>query len=284
LPRPNVPTSSTTARPRPSRDRAAGTAGSGANVTARVTRSTKWSPGRAASCGGTTKSAAELPVRDPQDRPRDPRADLRQQLRDQRDVVRLAVRAVAHRQRQPGPQRHRDQRLGPEQRADVPARRPQAARGPLDLLAVEHDGLERVEAPGQQVGARHVDQLAEPGRAPGEQRAADRDRHVRQLAVEARLVDRHRAGPRGLDAPAVAAAAVLEQAVPHEPQEVGELQRVGVAAAAVPLVQRVERRGVEREVERRQGGGGQGQAARQLPAKRVVVVVVHARNPPWLNR
>jgi hypothetical protein len=103
------------------------------------------------------------------------------------------------------------------------------------------------------------------GGALAQQRPAQLDGHARELAVEVALVDRFDAVPFQFDEQAVGAAAVADQGVARQAQEVVEPQRVLVTAAAVRVPDGVEERRVEDEVADLQHAGGQGAPPHQFP-------------------
>jgi hypothetical protein len=69
---------------------------------------------------------------------------------------------------------------------------------------------------------------------------------------------------------------VAHQRVAEQAQEVGELQHVLVAPAAVGLVDRAEHRVVQHEVTGLQHRPRQRGAAHQFAGERVVVILAHA--------
>ena len=215
--------------------------------------------------GGGLGGVAELAVAQPQDG-LELGADLGQQVGDQLGLVGVAVGVGGQAHGQAAGQVPGHQGLAAQHAAALPPQRPQPFGDSFDRLAVQGGDREAAQGVGQVGGSRlgHGEQLPQAGGGVEEEVLADGQGQAAQLLVGRLVGDGQRPALPGALEGLAAAALVLQEGVGEEGDEGGEGEFAGVAGAAVPLEDRVERLGVTVPLPKQQHGLGQRQAAQDI--------------------
>jgi hypothetical protein len=213
------------------------------------------------------RQVAELPVLDPQDRPRQGGPRLPQHAGHQRSVTDLAVGVGVQGHRQPCAQLQRHGQLGRQHLALDRAQHLQAAGHVLDLLAVQGQHGEGPDTVGQRLtGHGRADGPQALGPL-GQQALAQAQRYPRQLAVHRLQRRPQRARLLGPREALASAAGMLQQGVADQLHEQREADHLLVGGAPVVGEDAGQERLLEFVIQQPISRLGQGQARQRLPCK-----------------